>query len=55
MAKDRFSHVRTWVFDLDNTLYAPGVGLFEQIEAKMNGFIRTRLGLDEAAAAALRR
>lgn len=55
MAKDRFSHVRTWVFDLDNTLYAPGAGLFDQIEARMNGFIRARLGLDEAAAAALRR
>jgi len=55
MAKDRFSHVRTWVFDLDNTLYTPGAGLFDQIETKMNGFIRTRLGLDETAAAVLRR
>ncbi|MSU89818.1 pyrimidine 5'-nucleotidase [Rhodobacteraceae bacterium 2CG4] len=55
MARHRFIHVRTWVFDLDNTLYPPGARLFDQIEARMNGFIRARLGLDEAAAAALRR
>ncbi|MDE0697204.1 MAG: pyrimidine 5'-nucleotidase, partial [Boseongicola sp.] len=27
-----FKDVDTWIFDLDNTLYAPEARLFEQIE-----------------------
>ena len=30
-----FSHVTTWIFDLDNTLYPPEAALFDQIEARM--------------------
>ena len=34
-----FAHVETWVFDLDNTLYPPGVRLFDQIEARMTAYV----------------
>ncbi|MDF0602908.1 pyrimidine 5'-nucleotidase [Psychromarinibacter sp. C21-152] len=54
MVAHRFSHVRHWVFDLDNTLYPPEVRLFDQIERKMNAFVMRELGLDAAAADRLR-
>ena len=49
------SHVETWIFDLDNTLYHPSARLFEQINARMTGFIMRELGLGRAAADGLRR
>jgi len=44
------SHVDTWIFDLDNTLYPATANLFLQIDAKMKAFISQLLGvsLDEA-------
>lgn len=47
-----FSHVETWVFDLDNTLYPPGLDLWRQIDVKMRAYISRFLGisLDEAFA-----
>lgn len=41
-----------WVFDLDNTLYPPSARLFDQIEAKMEGYMIRELGLaiDDAKA-----
>ncbi|MFN0115976.1 MAG: pyrimidine 5'-nucleotidase [Paracoccaceae bacterium] len=50
-----FSHVRTWVFDLDNTLYPPHCRLFDLIEVRMTAFVMTALGLPRAAADDLRR
>lgn len=46
------SHVETWVFDLDNTLYPASSSLFPQIDVRMRRFIAERfhLGLDEAYA-----
>lgn len=55
MPRDAFSHVETWVFDLDNTLYPPTIQLFDQIEARMNAYVMQILGLDPVAASALRR
>lgn len=55
MARDQFSHVTTWVFDLDNTLYPPEMGLFPQIEVKMTAWVMRNLGLGQEAADALRR
>lgn len=55
MTRDQFSHVTTWVFDLDNTLYPPEMGLFPQIEVKMTAWVMRNLGLERAAADALRR
>ena len=45
-----FNHVRSWVFDLDNTLYPARADLFGRIDARMTAFIARRLDLptDEA-------
>ena len=50
-----FNHVRTWVFDLDNTLYPPSARLFDQIEVRMTAYVMEALGVDEAEADHLRR
>lgn len=55
MMSRHFSHVRTWVFDLDNTLYHPSAGLFAQIEVKMTAFVMEALGVDRVEADRLRR
>lgn len=49
-----FAHVRHWVFDLDNTLYAPEVRLFDHIHSRMTAYVMRTLGLDRAAADRLR-
>jgi putative hydrolase of the HAD superfamily len=46
--------VETWVFDLDNTLYPASCGLFPQVQARMNDYICTRLGVSMEEAQALR-
>lgn len=40
-----FSHVESWVFDLDNTLYPADCNLFCQIDARMAAFIEDRLAI----------
>ena len=50
-----FSHVRVWVFDLDNTLYPPETRLFDQIERRMTGWVMRNLGVDAGEADRLRR
>ncbi len=54
MPKESFSHVSTWVFDLDNTLYPPQARLFDQIEQKMTAFVMDALGVDRPHADMLR-
>ena len=54
MVSDQFSHVNTWVFDLDNTLYPPEAALFAQIEVKMTDCVARELGVRLEAANALR-
>ncbi|WP_299352034.1 pyrimidine 5'-nucleotidase [uncultured Shimia sp.] len=54
MPREAFSHVRTWVFDLDNTLYPPKVRLFDQIEVKMTQYVMDALGVDRPRANLLR-
>lgn len=54
MPKPFFSHVDTWVFDLDNTLYPPSARLFDQIEVKMTEYVMTTLRVDRAEADRLR-
>ncbi|PRY94467.1 putative hydrolase of the HAD superfamily [Hasllibacter halocynthiae] len=46
--------VRTWIFDLDNTLYPPEARLFAQIEAKMREWMVRDLEVTEAEADRLR-
>ena len=55
MVKQHFDHVRTWVFDLDNTLYPPQARLFDQIETRMTEYVRTSLGVSHDEANRLRR
>src|ERR1700748_2854493 len=46
--------VETWVFDLDNTLYPASSGLFPQVQARMNEYIGTLLGVSLEEAKELR-
>ncbi len=55
MVTDRFSHVNTWVFDLDNTLYPPEARLFDQIEVKMSAWVMQALGVPRDEADRLRK
>ncbi|MEO3415472.1 pyrimidine 5'-nucleotidase [Roseovarius sp. CAU 1744] len=54
MPKQHFSHIDTWVFDLDNTLYPPEARLFDQIEVRMTQYVMETLGVDQAEADGLR-
>lgn len=54
MVKAAFSHVRAWVFDLDNTLYPPSARLFDQIEVRMTDYVARELGVDRVEADRLR-
>ncbi|MBT9385555.1 pyrimidine 5'-nucleotidase [Pseudooceanicola sp. CBS1P-1] len=54
MLQQSFSHVTTWVFDLDNTLYPPEARLFDQIEVRMTRWVMDTLKVDHAEADRLR-
>lgn len=54
MPAKHFSHVRTWVFDLDHTLYPPDMQLFDQIEIRMIDWVMNELGVDRQEANRLR-
>lgn len=43
-------HVRSWIFDLDNTLYRADNGIFAQIEARMTDYVSAFLKLPRDAA-----
>ena len=49
-----FQHITTWIFDLDNTLYAPDVRLFSQIEKRMTAYVMREIGVPEPEANRLR-
>lgn len=50
----KLNHIDTWIFDLDNTLYAPEVRLFDQIERRMTQYVMRVTGAPEAEASRLR-
>ena len=50
----RFSHIDTWIFDLDNTLYPASCKLFDQIAVRMTDYIVAKLGVTASEAAKLR-
>lgn len=54
MPRNAFSHVTTWVFDLDNTLYPPEARLFDLIEVRMTAWVMDVLGVQRAEADRLR-
>ncbi len=49
------NRIRTWVFDLDNTLYPPEARLFDQIEERMTAWVMAALSLARPEADRLRR
>ncbi|WP_375228653.1 pyrimidine 5'-nucleotidase [Roseobacter sp. S98] len=55
MPKKAFSHVQTWVFDLDHTLYPPSARLFDLIEVRMTRWVMETLSVDRAEADRLRK
>lgn len=50
MNKQALSHITTWLFDLDNTLYPHEAEVMTLVEGKMTAFVmrQTGLGRDEA-------
>ncbi|MEH6521089.1 pyrimidine 5'-nucleotidase [Sulfitobacter sp.] len=54
MPRNAFSHVTTWVFDLDNTLYPPEARLFDLIEVRMTAWVMETLGVERTEADRLR-
>ena len=53
--KTDFSHVRDWVFDLDNTLYPHHVNLFGQIDRNMTAYVSELLQLEPTEARVLQK
>lgn len=53
--KTDWGGIGTWLFDLDNTLYHPSVGLLDQMNGLMTRFIMDRLLVTEDEAHRLRR
>lgn len=49
------THVDTWIFDLDNTLYPPSCDLFALIDDRMQGFVQRKTGLGPVEARALQK
>lgn len=43
----RYTHVRDWIFDLDNCLYPASTELFALIDERMGSYIQRLLGCDE--------
>lgn len=52
---DRFKHIDTWVFDLDNTLYDAETGVFVRVGDRMTDFITNLLKVSREEANALRK
>jgi hypothetical protein len=50
-----FGHVTTWVFDLDNTLYPAGSGIWSMLNDRITLFLVDLFGLDGESARALHR
>jgi putative hydrolase of the HAD superfamily len=51
----RFSHVTTWVFDLDNTLYPAGSDVWPKIDQRITLFMAELFGLDGMSSRALQK
>lgn len=48
------THVDTWLFDLDDTLYPPECELLSLVDERMHAFMMRQAGIDRTEAAALR-
>jgi putative hydrolase of the HAD superfamily len=49
------SHVRAWVFDMDDTLYPREQGLMPLVQARINAYVVEAVGLDPDSAGVLQR
>ena len=49
------SHIDTWIFDLDNTLYPPGSEFMALMESRMTDFVSRETGLPRDQARALQK
>ncbi len=45
-----FSHIETWVFDLDNTLYPHHLNLWQQVDARIGEFVSNWLNVSREEA-----
>jgi putative hydrolase of the HAD superfamily len=45
LAPRGFTHVDTWIFDLDNTLYPHHLNLWQQVDARIRDFVADFLGI----------
>src|SRR5690349_14313566 len=50
-----FSHVDTWVFDLDNTLYPHEAQIWPQVDERITYYVAELFGLDGLSARALQK
>src|ERR1700754_1252686 len=50
MTARTFTHIDSWVFDLDNTLYPHHVNLWQQVDAKINEFVSSWLNMSHEEA-----
>ncbi|WP_342359923.1 pyrimidine 5'-nucleotidase [Terrarubrum flagellatum] len=50
-----FTHIETWVFDLDNTLYPHDADLWPQIDKQITAYVCAMFGLDGMSARALQK
>lgn len=53
--RERFAHVDTWVFDLDNTLYPPHCDLWPRIDMRITQYMCALFGLDGMSCRALQK
>jgi putative hydrolase of the HAD superfamily len=53
--KESFTHVDTWVFDLDNTLYPHHVNLWQQVDQRIGEFISAYLKIPAEEARAIQK
>ena len=50
----RFADIRSWVFDLDDTLYPRHTGLFDQVSERISLYVQRRLSLTPEQANSVR-
>jgi putative hydrolase of the HAD superfamily len=55
LVNSSFSHVDTWVFDLDNTLYPPDSALWPQIDDRITAYLMNLYGTDGLTARAMQK
>lgn len=52
---ENWSHIETWLFDLDNTLYPARYDLFPQVERRIGEFVARELGISRKEARRIQR